>query len=95
MEVARVIRVGYLQQNAFHPDDMYGPFEKQYKMLKVIQYLYEACKPLIAKHIPVSSILKTGIFEEVIKMKYDVPNNNIALLDTYFNKIDEALAKVE
>ena len=95
LEVARVIRVGYLQQNAFHPDDMYVPFEKQYKMLKVIQYLYEACKPLIAKHIPVSSILKTGIFEEVIKMKYDVPNNNIALLDTYFNKIDEALAKVE
>ncbi len=95
LEVARVIRVGYLQQNAFHPDDMYVPFEKQYKMLKVIQYLYEACKPLIAKHIPVSSILKTGIFEEVIKMKYDVPNNDIALLDTYFNKIDEALAKVE
>ncbi|MCI5773205.1 MAG: V-type ATP synthase subunit A [Erysipelotrichaceae bacterium] len=95
LEVARVIRVGYLQQNAFHPDDMYVPFEKQYKMLKVIQYLYEACKPLIAKHIPVSLILKTGIFEEVIKMKYDVPNNNIALLDTYFDKIDAALAQVE
>ncbi len=95
LEVARVIRVGYLQQNAFHPDDMYVPFEKQYKMLKVIQYLYEACKPLIAKHIPVSLILKTGIFEEVIKMKYDVPNNNIALLDTYFDKIDTALAQVE
>lgn len=95
LEVARVIRVGYLQQNAFHPDDMYVPFEKQYKMLKVIQYLYEACKPLVAKHIPVSLILKTGIFEEVIKMKYDVPNNNIALLDTYFDKIDTALAQVE
>lgn len=95
LEVARVIRVGYLQQNAFHPDDMYVPFEKQYKMLKVIQYLYEACKPLVAKHIPVSLILKTGIFEEVIKMKYDVPNNNIALLDTYFDKIDAALAQVE
>ena len=26
LEVARVIRVGYLQQNAFHPDDMYVPF---------------------------------------------------------------------
>ena len=95
LEVARVIRVGYLQQNAFHPDDMYVPFEKQYKMLKVISYLEDACKPLINKHIPVSLILKTGIFEDVIKMKYDVPNNNIALLDTYYEKIDHALASVD
>ena len=95
LEVAIVIRVGYLQQNAFHPDDMYVPFEKQYKMLKVISYLEDACKPLINKHIPVSLILKTGIFEDVIKMKYDVPNNNIALLDTYYEKIDHALASVD
>ena len=64
-------------------------------MLKVISYLEDACKPLINKHIPVSLILKTGIFEDVIKMKYDVPNNNIALLDTYYEKIDHALASVD
>ena len=48
----------------------------------------------IAKKIPVSLILKTGIFETVIKMKYDVPNRNIALLDQYPEKIDKALASI-
>ncbi|MCH4208276.1 MAG: V-type ATP synthase subunit A [Solobacterium sp.] len=95
LEIARVVRVGYLQQNSFHPEDTYVPLEKQYKMLKVISYLNRACQPLIAKHIPVSLMTKTGIFDEVIKMKYDVPNNNTALLDQYPAKIDAALAGIE
>lgn len=95
MELARVVRVGFLQQNAFHPDDTYVPIEKQYKMLKVISYMYAQGKKVVAKHIPVSLITKTGIFEDLIKIKYDVPNNNLALLDTYFDKIDKALASIE
>ena len=94
LEIARVVRVGYLQQNAFHPDDASVPLAKQYKMLKVISYLRRACQDKVAKKIPVSLIVKTGIFETVIKMKYDVPNNNIALLDSYDAKIDEALSSI-
>lgn len=94
LEIARVVRVGYLQQNAFHSDDTSVPLEKQYKMLKVIHYLREACQQKIMKKIPVSLITKTGIFEEIIKIKYDVPNNNIALLDSYNKKIDEALESI-
>ena len=94
LEIARVVRVGYLQQNAFHPDDMSVPLEKQFKMMKVIDYLYRACKAKVEKHIPVSLITKTGIFETVIKMKFDVPNNNIDLLDTYPEKIDAALSTI-
>ncbi|MGN1389432.1 MAG: V-type ATP synthase subunit A [Bulleidia sp.] len=94
LEIARVVRVGYLQQNAFHPDDASVPLSKQYKMLKVILYLRRACQDKVAKKIPVSLITKTGIFETVIKMKYDVPNSNIALLDSYDAKIDEALNSI-
>lgn len=94
LEIARVVRVGYLQQNAFHPDDMSVPLEKQFKMMKVIDYLYRACKAKTEKHIPVSLITKTGIFEIVIKMKFDVPNNNIDLLDGYPEKIDAALNSI-
>lgn len=94
LEIARVVRVGYLQQNAFHPDDASVSLAKQYKMLKVISYLRRACQDKVAKKIPVSLIVKTGIFETVIKMKYDVPNNNIALLDSYDAKIDEALNSI-
>lgn len=95
LEIGRVVRVGYLQQNSFHPEDTYVSLEKQYKMLKVIHYLRQACIPYVQKHIPVSLMTQTGVFEDVIKMKYDVPNNNLALLDTYNEKIDAALASIK
>ena len=69
--------------------------EKQYKMLKTIDYLRRACSQLVEKHIPVSLMTQTGIFEKVISIKYDVPNDNVALLDTYPDKIDAALATVK
>ena len=95
LEIARVIRVGYLQQNAYHPADTYVPFEKQFKMLKIIVYLNDQCHKLVAKRIPVSLILKTGIIDKVNKIKYDVPNDHLELLDDYFEMIDQALAQVE
>jgi V/A-type H+-transporting ATPase subunit A len=38
---------------------------------------------------------KTGIFEKVISIKYDVPNDKLELLDGYNNMIDEALASIK
>ncbi len=95
LEIARVVRIGFLQQNSFHVEDTYVSLEKQYKMLKVISYLFKASKQYVSKRVPVSLILKTGIFEDIIKMKYDVKNNEIELLDGYNNKIDLALATIE
>ena len=47
LEIARVIRVGYLQQNAFHKDDTFVPLKKQLGMMEVILYLYDAAQKLI------------------------------------------------
>lgn len=41
LEIARVIRLGFLQQNAFHAEDTCVPMEKQFKMMETILYLYE------------------------------------------------------
>ena len=93
IEVAKLIRVGYLQQNAFHKDDTYVPLEKQLKMMEVILYLNKRGKEVISLGKPIRVLLETEIFEKVVKMKYDVPNSNIDLLDDYFNMIDQAVAK--
>ena len=44
LEIARVIRLGFLQQNAFHKDDTCVPLKKQFKMMEIILYLYEKCR---------------------------------------------------
>ena len=95
IEISRVIRVGFLQQNAFRKDDTYVPLEKQLKMMQVILYLYDKSKALVSKGIPMSTILQYGLFEKLIKMKYEVPNDHIEQLDTYFADIDNALKQAE
>lgn len=94
IEIAKIIRVGFLQQNAFHPDDTYVSLEKQKKMMKVILYLYKKAKQLIIASVPLSKVASTGIFEKVIKMKYDVPNDHLEILDRYINDIDKIMTAV-
>ena len=95
MEVARVIRVGFLQQNAYHKDDTYVPLPKQLKMMEVILHLYERCQGLTQKGVPVSVILETGLFDKVVKIKYDVPNDGLELFDRYHEEIDGILDTLE
>jgi V/A-type H+-transporting ATPase subunit A len=94
MEIAKVIRVGYLQQNAFHPDDTFVPLSKQLEMMRVILYLNKKCKEVIAREIPISGVIKTGLFERVVKMKYDVPNAKPELFNDYYAEIDRLLMQL-
>ena len=94
LEIARVIRLGFLQQNAFHKDDTCVPLEKQLKMMETILYLYEKCKQLIAMSMPVSILRKENIFERVIAIKYDVPNDHLEMFEQYMQDIDAFYNKI-
>ena len=92
---AGVIRNGFLQQNAFHPVDTFVPLEKQMKMMEIILYLYDAASRLVADAVPVSQIAATGIFEEISRMKYEIPNDDFSVCDSIKKRIDAAIAKAE
>ena len=92
IEIARVIRVGFLQQNAYHKDDTYVPLSKQLGMMKVILHLYLSARALVAAQIPLSAILATGLFDKAARIKYDVPNDRPELLDAYIEDIDGTLS---
>ena len=94
LEIARVIRLGFLQQNAFHKDDTCVSLEKQFKMMDVILYLYKKSRRLVAMGMPMSVLKAEGIYEKVIAIKYDVPNDNLQLLDLYKRDIDEFYDRV-
>lgn len=88
LEIARVIRLGFLQQNAFHKDDTCVPMEKQFLMMETILYLYEKCLSLINRGMPVSVLKEDNIFERIISIKYDVPNAQPELFQKYKEDID-------
>lgn len=88
LEIARVIRLGFLQQNAFHPDDTCVSLVKQLKMMDTILHLYNKSRLLINMGMPMSVLRENPIFEKVIAMKYDIPNNRLEMFDDYIKAID-------
>ena len=94
IETARVIRVGFLQQNAYHAVDTYVPLQKQLKMMQTILRLYDGVKEAIDKAIPLSQFTATGVFDDLVKMKYEIPNDDLSGFAKYEQEIDAALAQV-
>ena len=83
IETARIVRVGFLQQNAYHKDDTYVPLEKQYLMMKMILSFYEKAKDALAEGFSASQILELGWAEKIIKRKYDIPNDKPEMFRDY------------
>lgn len=94
IETAKVIRLGFLQQNAFHKDDTFVSLEKQYRMMQVILYLYHKAQAVVAAQIPISKIINLGLFDKLVKMKYDIPNDRLEMFDAYMAEIDEKIASI-
>ena len=88
LEIARVIRLGFLQQNAFHKDDTCVSMEKQFKMMDTILYLYKQARALVTMGHPMSILKSENIFDRVIAIKYDVPNDRLELFAQYHRDID-------
>ncbi len=94
IEIARVIRLGFLQQNSFHAVDTYVPMEKMRAMMEVIFRLYDGSRSLLGRSIPLSQIKATGIFERLIRMKYDISNEEPERFRDYDQAVDDAIASV-
>ncbi|CUX22206.1 V-type ATP synthase subunit A [Clostridium sp. C105KSO13] len=94
LEISRVIRLGFLQQNAFHKDDTCVSMEKQFLMMDTILYLYKQSRSLVTMGHPMSVLKSEDIFDRVIAIKYDVPNDKPELFAQYLRDIDAFYQRV-
>jgi len=83
IEIGKVIRVGFLQQNAFHKDDTYVPLKKQLYMMRTILKLYDLAADALSKGALISEIIELGWFEKLIRMKFDIPNDKPEMFADY------------
>lgn len=94
LEIARVIRLGFLQQNSFHKDDTCVSMEKQFLMMETILYLYKQARALVTMGHPMSVLKSENIFERIIAIKFDVPNDRLEMFAQYKRDIDEFYQRV-
>jgi V/A-type H+-transporting ATPase subunit A len=90
LEIARMLREYFLQQNAFHPVDTYCPFDKQYKLLKAISKYNDMATSALESGAMISDIVTIESKDELAKVKYEEDFDGA--LNTVLTKMDEEFA---
>ena len=93
LEVARMLREIFLQQNSFHPIDTYCSFDKQYKLLKSILKYNDLANQSLNSGSDISSILNIESKSELAKIKYE--ENFDQLLNEVMNKMEQEFASLK
>ncbi len=70
LEVARMIREDFLQQNAYHDIDSFCSLEKQYLMARIILQWYNFANELVEQGIGVENLEGMKIKYAIARMKY-------------------------
>ncbi len=88
IEVGRLIREGFLQQNAFDEVDAYCSLKKAYGMMRMILELYKAAGAAIEAGVPVEEVIAHPVMEKISRARY-VPEGEF---EGYLESVLEEIA---
>ncbi len=86
LEVTKMIREIFLQQNAYDPVDTYCPMSRQYKMLKLIKKFSDLAQKALVAGATVDKIVAIPARERFIRSKYEETiDSELDAIDTDFD----------
>jgi len=71
LEITRLIREFFLQQNAFHPIDTFCPMDKQYKLLDAIQKFSDKANAALESGVLIQDIIALKSKDELAKVRFE------------------------
>ena len=92
LEVARMLREFYLQQNAFHDVDTYCEIKDQAKFLEVVLHYKDLAEKAMSSGIELENVLGLSILEDIGRSKFE--ENMSDLLDRYDKEMAEEFSKI-
>jgi V/A-type H+-transporting ATPase subunit A len=95
METARLLREGFLQQNAMDAVDAFSTVEKQMRMLEMILYFHERALRIVKHGAPISVIHQLPAVDTLIRMKMLVPNDELTRMDDLKKTVDEQMSRLD
>ncbi|MEM0173003.1 MAG: V-type ATP synthase subunit A, partial [Sulfolobaceae archaeon] len=95
LETARIIREGFLKQNAYDEVDAFSTPQKQWRIMKLIVMFYENASKLIELGLPLRKILeKVTIVPEIIRSKMTIRNEELQKYDELEKKLKEQFSEL-
>lgn len=88
LEVARMVKIGLLQQNSFDDVDTYCSPEKQYKLLKLLVQFYQKGQQALKEGAALSDIRALSIIGTLLKARMEIKDDELPKLDQLEDEMD-------
>jgi V/A-type H+-transporting ATPase subunit A len=95
LEVARMIKIGILQQNSFDKVDTYCSPQKQVKLVKLMVRFYKEALKALREGTPLADIRAMPVISSLLKAKFEIPDEEVQRLDGLENGMIEQFKKVQ
>ncbi len=94
LEVARMIKIGILQQNSFDDVDTYCSPEKQYKLLKLLVDFYKKGQQAIKDGVTLADIRAMSIIGAILKARMEIKDDEMPKLDALGVQMEEQFKSI-
>ncbi|HEX9677875.1 V-type ATP synthase subunit A [Nitrososphaera sp.] len=94
LEVARMIKIGILQQNSFDKIDTYCSPEKQVKLVKLMVKFFKEAQKALKAEVPLADIRAMRIISQLLKAKFEIPEDQLSRLEVLDKQVDEEFRKL-
>ena len=88
LDVSQLVRVGFLQQNAYNDTDKYVPLEKQILMLNTISNYYHKSAEAIKNGVPYNELYDSELINDITQMKYNIKNDELDKFTVLNNRLE-------
>lgn len=85
--IAKIIKEGFLIQNAFDNIDNYTDVDKLMEQIRIILLLYKEAKELLNQGIIIEEIKELKIIDDILRIGSSIPNNEISKIAKITDKL--------
>lgn len=94
LEVARMIKIGILQQNSFDKVDTYCSPQKQLKQVRLMVQFYKSAQMALKEGMSLVDIRAMPIITSLLKAKFEITDEEVSKLDNLEKEMAEQFSKL-
>ena len=94
LDVARMIREGFLQQNAYDEVDAYCPPQKQYKLLRLLLKFHRLAEEALHRGVPLKEIRSLQVISKIMRAKYEIRNEELEKIDELEKEVEKQFSEL-
>ena len=95
LETARLLREGFLQQNALDDIDAYSTIQKQIQLLSLILHFHQRAQRIVEAGALIAVIHDLPVVNKLIRLKSLVANDDLSKLENIHHEIDTQMDQLE